>query len=270
MASAARKRTPLARYPFSAELAYRALLRQLVNETRRVALLEVEANGGAIIARSNIFRVDDDGPQPTGWAAMLKAMLLRIADGITGGLLTALNKIGTISRQVDGVNQIEFRKQVRVAYGVDILRGEPRLPDLLSGWEAENLALIRSLPAQIVDRLRGRMTQAFVDGTSLRNLTKIVRETTDAGQARAELIARDQVGKLNGSLAQMRQQSIGVVTFQWRTSQDERVRATHRIRDGKTYRWDSKEIKPGQEIRCRCVADPNFPDFTDARLARTG
>ena len=270
MASAARRKIPLARYPFAVELSYRIILRRLVDETRRVALLEINANAGAIIRRSKIHREDADSPEPSGWAAMLKALLLRIANGMTSGLLTALGRIGSISRQADGVNKSEFRKQVRAAYGVDILRNEPRLSDLLSAWEQENLALITSIPAQIVEQLRGRMTQAFVDGTSLRELTKIVRERTDVGEARGNLIARDQIGRLNGQLAEMRQRSIGVDEYIWRTSQDERVRPTHRVRDGKTYRWDAGGIRPGSEIRCRCNASPVFPDFADARLARTG
>ncbi len=43
--------------------------------------------------------------------------------------------------------------------------------------------------------------------------------------SRAKLLARDQVGKLNGRLTQRRQQDIGVEMYIWSTSRDERMRA---------------------------------------------
>jgi SPP1 gp7 family putative phage head morphogenesis protein len=176
--------------------------------------------------------------------------------------------VASIGEAVSTTNRTEWRRQVRAAYGVDILRGEPWLRDLLSGWEQENLALIRSLPDRLVDQLRGEMSRALVSGTSLRQLTQIVQERTGAAESRAELIARDQIGKLNGQLAQRRQTDIGVEQYVWRTSQDERVRPTHRVRDGRTYRWDAGSIKPGQEIRCRCVADPVFPEELETAVVR--
>lgn len=237
------------RYPLSVELGYKGLLRGIVAEYRRVALLELERDGPLILARAAIFRLDE-APQATGWAAMVKNLLLRVANGISYVLEAGLNRIGLIAQQVDGVSKTEFRKQVRAAYGIDILRGEPQLADLLSAWTEENAALIKSIPDRLTEQLRSEFTTAFTNGTSLRDLTKIVRDKTGLADNRAELIARDQIGKLTGRLDRMRQESVGVQEYIWRTSQDERVRPTHRVRNDKKFRWDDPGIKPGQEIRC--------------------
>ncbi len=256
-----------ARYPYSAEIAQRSLLRGIVAEYRRVALLELERDGPLILARAAIFRLDE-APQATGWAAMVKNLLLRVANGIGYVLEAGLNRIGLIAQQVDSVSKTEFRKQVRAAYGIDILRGEPQLADLLSAWTEENASLIKSIPDRLTEQLRSEFTTAFTNGTSLRDLTKIVRDKTGLADNRAELIARDQIGKLTGRLDRMRQESVGVQEFVWMTSQDERVRPTHRARHGKIYRWDSKDIKPGEEIRCRCTSSPVFPTEFGTNVTR--
>ncbi len=256
-----------ARYPYSAEIALKGLLRGIVAEYRKTALAELERDGPLILARAAIFRLDE-APQATGWAAMVKNLLLRVANGISYVLEAGLNRIGLIAQQVDSVSKSEFRKQVRAAYGIDILRGEPQLADLLSAWTEENASLIKSVPERITQQLLSEFTTAFTNGTSLRDLTKIVRDKTGLADNRSELIARDQIGKLTGRLDRMRQESVGVQEYIWRTSQDERVRPTHRVRNGKTYRWDSKDIKPGEEIRCRCTSEPVFPAEFGSNVTR--
>jgi len=251
------KRIRPARYPLACELTYKRQLKALVAEIRAVALDELQTHGPLILAAASLVRpdsadtrLDDEPPEPTGWAALLRFMLERIGSRISTGLLTALGKVRTISRMTEQAHGTEWRRQVREWLGVDIVRGEPGLNDLLSGWEELNLGLIRSIPDTVVGQLRTEMTQAFVRGTSLRELTAIVRDRTGVADSRAELIARDQIGRLNGQLSEYRQRSIGVTSYRWRTMRDERVRKTHRIRDGKTYRWDAPGIKPGSEIRC--------------------
>lgn len=252
---------PQARYPLSVEMAYLAILRGIVREWGKVAMEEWDRNADRILSELRQSNSDEAiRTDTTGWAAVFFNMLLSIADRMAMTLFEGLNKISSISGQVNAVSKKEWNKQVRAAYGVDILRGEPKLADMLSAWEAENLALIKSLPENMTARLRGVMMKAFHEGAGLRDLTKLVRETTGAGEKRAELIARDQIGKLNGQLAEMRQTSIGVEEYIWRTSQDERVRPTHRVRNGKTYKWSDKGIRPGSEIRCRCNAEPIFPE----------
>lgn len=76
-------------------------------------------------------------------------------------------------------------------------------------------------------------------------------------QSRYEFIARDQTSKLIGELDRLRQQQIGVDEYDWATSADERVRPTHRSKNGKRFRWDEPPPEtghPGEDYQCRCVA----------------
>jgi len=108
----------------------------------------------------------------------------------------------------------------------------------------------------------------LVNGTSLRDLRRIILDRTDASVSRANLIARDQIGKLNGQLAGYRQQNAGIKSYVWRSMADERVRPTHQDFDGKTYTWKkgSPEGHPGFPIQCRCVADPILPEALPREL----
>lgn len=96
---------------------------------------------------------------------------------------------------------------------------------------------------------------------------------------RARLIARDQVGKLNGELQQQRQADLGIERYIWRTVGDNAVRPSHAAMDGETCRWDDPTVylsgsrwanrssiggveeHPGQDYQCRCSADADFSEI---------
>lgn len=48
--------------------------------------------------------------------------------------------------------------------------------------------------------------------------------------------------------------------FEWNTMGDERVRETHREKDGQIFTWDNAEIIPGEEVNCRCWATVYFAE----------
>jgi len=256
-------------YPFAPELMHRRALLALARSLRDACLSELADAGPVLIAQANLFRPDADADAQTppattilqAWAATLEGMLARIAASVGVFIQSATAAVFAAGRYADAVNKREWRRVVRQAYGVDVTKGEPRLPELLSAWENQNLALIRSIPETVVAQLRGQMTDALTMGTDLRALRRIIVERMDASESRAALIAADQIGKLNGQLAQYRQGNGGIKEYVWRTMRDERVRPTHRSFDGKRYSWakGSPEGHPGMPIRCRCVADPVFP-----------
>ena len=164
-------------------------------------------------------------------------------------------------------NGAQLHAVLRSVYGVDVFVAEPNLRGILQVWEAENIALIKSIPTKYAEQLRGRVVDAVQRGATLRDMVKEIRESYDLPRNRAELIAQDQIGKLNGQLTQTRQQALGVEEYRWRGVMDQRERDEHVEREGKTFRWDAppSDGHPGQPIRCRCGAEGVFPDFDDLR-----
>jgi SPP1 gp7 family putative phage head morphogenesis protein len=111
-------------------------------------------------------------------------------------------------------------------------------------------------------------------GWSVSSLAQeILAMDSKISQGRANFIARDQIGKLNGHISQRRMESAGLSMYEWMTSGDERVRESHRIMDGLLCRWDDPTVysddggktwkdrpsgavllHPGDDFQCRCTS----------------
>ncbi|WAX71612.1 phage minor head protein [Gallibacterium anatis] len=160
-------------------------------------------------------------------------------------------------------NKKQFHKVLKSAYKVDIFLTEPWLDEPLLQAEWQNINLIKSIPTQLQEKLRYRMVEALRKGESYKSLAADLEKLLDMPKRRATIIARDQIGKLNGRLTQLRQENIGVKSYIWRGSLDERERLLHVEREGKEFRWDNppEDGHPGQPILCRCSAEAVLPEF---------
>ncbi len=129
-------------------------------------------------------------------------------------------------------------------------------------WVGENLDLIRSIDDETMRRIRQALAARITDSVNHAGLAKDliaeIQAITEKGKSRAELIARDQLGKLHGQINRRKQESLGIDEYEWETSHDERVRDSHRALQGKVFSWSKPppEGHPGYPIRCRCIALP--------------
>lgn len=123
-----------------------------------------------------------------------------------------------------------------------------------------NVDLITSIPQQYLDQVRGVILDGFTSGTRWEDLADAIEQRGDVTESRAKLIARDQTSKMNSAFNEIRQTSLGIDSYTWQTSGDERVREEHAANDGKTFQWDDppETGHPGEDINCRCAAVPNF------------
>lgn len=219
----------------------------------------------AIIPALPGLRQDDyrDIPESEGWYERLRVAFLEAGSLIV--LPGLAQRIAEFAAGIERFNRAQFHAVLRSAYGVDIFKGEPWLAEALSQWEAENIKLIRSIPQQALDRMHGKIVSAVRSGTPTAKLAEWIRNEYGVARSRADLIARDQVGKLNGQLTEERQTRIGVRSYKWRGSLDERERDEHVAREGETFRWDDppEDGHPGEPILCRCWAEPVLPLLED-------
>lgn len=173
-----------------------------------------------------------------------------------------------VAVEVDTFQQQQLNKQLSAAIGeaiqVDIVGSEPWVGEAIANFTRENVALIKSIPEQFFSDLEKTLSKEIADGARWEDLAAAVEERYSVSEARAELIARDQVGKFNGDLNRTRQQELGIDTFIWRTMGDERVRDTHQEYNGKTYKWgEAPDGGPGEAIQCRCWAQPNLESLLE-------
>lgn len=165
---------------------------------------------------------------------------------------------------VDGSNQTNKRRfysAMNNAIGVDLqsVIANENLDDILVATTRENVALIRSIPEEYFKKIETIVFTNTTQGSTAGSMIKQIMQTGKVTTNRAKLIARDQTSKLNSALTQQRSQNLGIEEYIWRTAGDERVRESHRRKNGKVFRWDDPPKDtghPGQDIQCRCVAEP--------------
>lgn len=128
---------------------------------------------------------------------------------------------------------------------------------------AANISLIKSIPQQYADKLEALVLNALQTGQTNEELALEIHKLGKTTEYRARLIASDQMGKINSNINKQRQLALGVESYTWQTAKDDRVRPDHQHKHGKTFRWDEPPSggHPGEPIRCRCVALPNYEDI---------
>lgn len=176
----------------------------------------------------------------------------------------AINRIARrMGVTVEQFNARVLKEGLRRVIGIDVFFSDVALQQQLSLFAAQNTNLITSLVDDTLSKTYGQIIQGFATGDRFEEIQKTITSyiNPDVGNvaSRARLIARDQVNKLNGQINATRQSELGIVEYIWRTSLDERVRESHRAKEGRKYRWDdppSDTGHPGDDIQCRCYAEP--------------
>jgi SPP1 gp7 family putative phage head morphogenesis protein len=264
-----RKQAPPARWPRAARLTYFAELKALLADLRAGLdrLLMPQLPRLLALVEANKPRLDS--------ADDLKRELDRIND-LTDDLLTTervRRMADKVAQQVSDFNKGEVNRQFRSVLGIDLLHGEPYLQQQLGMFADDNARLITTLAQEHLDQVAGIVMRAARSGQRVEDLRDELQARFSITESKAELLARDQVGKLNGELTQLRHQSVGVSEYEWSTSRDERVRSRHAELEGTTHAWDDPPVvdertgrraHPGQDIQCRCTAIPKVDDLLDA------
>lgn len=144
--------------------------------------------------------------------------------------------------------------------GVDAYRAEPWLKQAQDVWVSENTRLIKSIPADQLSEMEGIIQRGVLNGSSADTIKEQIQARYDVSERRSKLIAVDQIGKANAALTKQRQADAGVSGYIWRGVLDSRERQIHKDREGKKFSWSSPppDGHPGQPIRCRCYAEPDW------------
>lgn len=157
-----------------------------------------------------------------------------------------------------GWNTQKYDTPVGNLVGLNAGLSSAQQKDMLDGWVAENVSLITNANTEQLARIEAAVLRASRSGAGGKELRQEIAGALGATKSRVNLIARDQIGKLNGQLDRAKQTGAGIDSYRWRTSADERVRPEHAAREGQTFSWKNPPPggHPGQAVRCRCTAEP--------------
>lgn len=289
-ASRRRRKSPRSKYPYALEGRYRAQLLRRMRHVHRLLLAELKKtiaplaedinarakergrrdaadlhaiSGGHLDDAQLLAECRLDSPA-TDRRALIRAIeRVRRAVGIGTGI--SPDAITTLSEQVEAFVTRSVTSQVTTVFGIDVLPTLGQASHLLTKWAQDQAVLIKSLEDRYFDEIRDAVTRTITEGHSTRSLSRAIAERYGITRRRADLIATDQVGTLNGQITQERQTSLGIEEYIWDNVGDSRVRELHQDAPtglGNTVRrWDDPhptEGHPGMPIRCRCTALPNL------------
>jgi len=268
--------------PFGIERGYQKSLRDIVSRTADIIRQNIVVNLPQLVELNNAYRpkvdsnyqndqnyqFDQTGDVGQKIADLYSATRLQLEGEVS---VIEKNRLAEdISRETADWNKQQIHRVFQQGMGVDLFFSEPWLAEELKIFAINNANLITNVSDQFIAQTEATVFEGMRKG--LRH-EEIAKQLLGSGEdelgkvsrfrnakTRANLIARDQVNKLNGNLTHLRQVGVGVTHYFWRDSGDSRVRATHRRFNGNRYSWKKGAggIHPGDEIQCRCWAEPDF------------
>jgi SPP1 gp7 family putative phage head morphogenesis protein len=178
--------------------------------------------------------------------------------------LLGLDAFGLIANytanDVFAFNQSKYDRGIYGAMGLNNISNSD-LARMRTSWVKENVSLITAANTEQLSKVENIFRRASRDGMSRELIKDQVRRALATSESRAALIADDQIYKLDGQVDKFKQESAGLTTYIWRTMLDNRVRPKHRSLEGKRRSWKNDSPHPGQEVRCRCFAQPDIKRF---------
>lgn len=238
-------------FPFSMEREYQRLMRDLVSQMNEISSSDESALLSVVESSSSRSGGADERIRN-----IIGLITERIENRLSENIVT--QKIKQIGFQTSSFNANQFREVINSVFAINLTVYEPWLNDMLDVWTGENTRLIKTVKSEYLGEVERIVRQGWLEGIPGRQVSKEIQKRFELSNGRAQRIARDQIGKLNGQISERRQTDAGIEEYEWLTSRDARVRDEHSAREGKIFRWDNppKDGHPGREINCRCVAQP--------------
>lgn len=286
-----KKKVPVWRFPSQIERSYVSNISLLVKQWRNQMVefifpqiddLNQQASfqrpPGSTNVKIDSVRIDD-------WSDQLDELMKTYNIQIGLDEIRATQELNFTAREVSQFNTKQWFKITNGVIGIPLLQSEPWLESTINSFTKENVALITDLQETTVQRINTTVNRGIKQGLRNKTMKKQLLNGTDLKkgvfkktQTRAALIARDQIGKLNGQLTQLRQTGVGISRYIWMDVNDSRVRKKHGAMDNRLCRWSDSsvysndggktwlqrsgiggvDLHPGQDYQCRCFASPDF------------
>ena len=262
-------------WPSNAERKYQSLIREAIQGFAEALYPSAEVIAQRWGAKAHDGAGDD--------LAGLNDEIERLSAKFFGSDLAG--KIADVGNEMDVFAGDQFNRFSDLAIGQRWDPMDSKSKQAVRDWSLNNYKLVQSLPAEHVRRLNQIITDGVQNGRIWTDIAKDVRGIGDGlTRQKAQLIARDQLGKLNGALEKAKMQDAGIDYYTWCATLDDRTRDGHAAMDGMVCRYDDDTVYsddggntwkkrtaqmpkgiPGFEIQCRCTAAPFMdPLFKEA------
>ncbi len=134
-----------------------------------------------------------------------------------------------------------------------------------------NAKLIETMPDRLARRTAQFIGREQRRGTRASAIEELLRKRLpEVTRSEMKMLARTEVGRAETALTQARAERLGVAWYEWATSEDQRVRPSHKLVDHVLVRWVDPlsperlarepspfgHYAPGTVPNCRCLALP--------------
>jgi len=253
------KKPPIPKLPLNVERSYRKQLQQIVSVINKQIKDILLPSLPGLIASADLMK-----PRLDSYVDDLQGIMTTIGFNVAQQMPNLETLTRDVGMAASAFNYGQFQGMMKQVFGISPFASEPWLAQQLDAFSAANVQLIKSLPVQELQSVNQIVLSGIGSGRQYGDMAKDITKQFGVTERRANVIARDQVSKLNGQLTGLRQQSVGIEKYIWQTSEDERVRDSHEDQDGNTYSWNdppSETGNPGNDFSCRCVAIPVIPEL---------
>lgn len=267
MGVAARRRAlPLPRYPIADEMDYAGriigMVRRWVGAYGELAL----AMPRLLVSFAAGFR--HDAGEPEFARRLLEEARARARTAVSAAEVAELAELA--GNRTSIATRRDIARQLRAGLGVEIDIDETAAREMLRAFSIENAQRIGSIPARLHEDIASLTMRAITKRMTPETFAAELLKIADVTEGKAMQLARDQLGSLWGQLSEIRQRELGLSHYIWRTMRDNRVRKTHRAREGVRFAWRDAPPggHPGVDIGCRCGAQPDLTPIIAAIAAR--
>jgi len=193
---------------------------------------------------------------------------LRLADKVRRKLLKRfdnerIEKIsGEILGKVNTRNKAELYSRVARKIGISTteLTATEGLTYQINALTLETAQWIKKLRDETLELYTANSLRAMSLGQSLEDILEQFDGMVEKRKNHAKFTARNQIANFNSVTTKIRAQNLGITKARWITSNDERVRECHQVRNGKEFELDKglysacdgKYLLPGVDYQCRC------------------
>lgn len=294
-------------YPWAIEKQYAKTILQWLRPLHELVVEYLSIQGESILKGDSMDSMHNDNIPGAG-----TRLFFSIASGWVGQFFpdkknppsNIMIGLGGFSESTKVYSSKQWEKQTKALLGFEFKGNDLWWNDLKPAWEERNYDLIKSVANDYIGRVNDITEKAVTHSWNYKQLTDEIKKLgpdvykDSEGKKRpgfmeykSRLIARDQIGKLNGLISQSEQEEIGLQMYEWDTAGDERVRGksgghfpkaspSHWAMQDKLCRWDNPEVysidggatwiprtadmpyeHPGMAIQCRCVALPYWRDI---------
>jgi SPP1 gp7 family putative phage head morphogenesis protein len=194
---------------------------------------------------------------------LLKQFDNKRIEGFVGSLLSKVDKYGQQQVYLPAEEVLGINMKQLLARDIS----QPQVNALIQ----ESIQWVKKLRDETLESFTSETLRQMSQGKDLNDIVANTKEITSKRKNAAKFVARNQVANFNAMTTKIRHQKLGIEKGIWVTSKDERVRKSHKERNGKEFDLseglysseDGKTLFPGTDYQCRCTYRAIIPEFEE-------